>query len=303
MPAEAANGRPSLEQAVAGGLLGVATGDALGSTVEFMEAGRIREMYGTHREIIGGGPFGFQPGEGTDDTDLTWAVVSAYLDGEYALRKAADNFLEWYRSDPEDMGNATRAALGNLARDGDPTASGLRSGDSCGNGSLMRALPTGLVRAGPGPRRRETAEISAVTHAHPKCVDSCIAYNEIAAALLEGADPKQALDAARALDLHPAVRQTLYICAERPADSLLTSGYVIHSLGCAVWAIQQPPDFEEILVALVNRGGDADTVGAIAGGLLGIIVGAEGIPARWREPLQYGPRFTEAARRLVQLRD
>lgn len=299
MPTEA--GRPSLEEAVAGGLLGVATGDALGCTVEFMDARRIRKMYGTHREIIGGGPFNCQPGEGTDDTDLTWAVVSAYLDG-YALGKAADNFLEWYRSDPEDMGNATRAALGNLARDGDPTASGLRSGDSCGNGSLMRALPAGLVRADPGRRRRETAEISAVTHAHPKCVDSCIAYNEIAAALLEGADPKQALDAGRALDLHPKVRQTLYICAERPVDSLLTNGYVIHSLGCAVWAIQQPPDFEEILVALVNRGGDADTLGAIAGGLLGIIVGADGIPDRWREPLQYGPRFTEAAGCLVQLR-
>lgn len=300
MPAEA--GRPFLEEAVAGGLLGVATGDALGSTVEFMEAGRIRELHGTHREIIGGGPFNCRPGEGTDDTDLTWAVVSAYRGGEYALGKVADNFLEWYRSDPVDMGNTTRAALGNLARDGDPTASGLRSEDSCGNGSLMRALPTGLVRADPGRRRRETAEISAVTHAHPKCVDSCLAYNEIAAALLEGSDPKQALDAARALDLHPKVRQALYICAERPADSLLTSGYVIHSLGCAVWAIQQPPDFEEILVALVNRGGDADTTGAIAGGLLGIIVGADGIPDRWREPLQYGPRFTAAAGRLVQLR-
>lgn len=299
MPAEA--GGPSLEQAVAGGLLGVATGDALGATVEFMEARRIREMYGTHREIIGGGPFNFKPGEGTDDSDLTAAVASAYLDG-YSLGKVADNFLEWYHSDPEDMGNATRAALGDLARDGDPTASGLLSENSCGNGSLMRSLPTGLVRADPDRRRRETAEISAVTHAHPKCVDSCLAYNEMAAALLEGADPKQALDAARALDLHPAVRQTLYICAERPVDSLRTSGYVIHSLGCAVWAIQQHPDFEEILVALVNRGGDADTIGAIAGGLLGIIVGPDGIPARWREPLQYGPRFTKAAERLTQLR-
>lgn len=301
MPTE--TGGASLEQAVAGGLLGVATGDALGATVEFMEDWQIWEMYGTHREIIGGGPFNFKPGEGTDDTDLTWAVASAYLDGEYTLGDVADNFLKWYfYKNPKDIGNATRAALGDLARDGDPTASGLRSEDSCGNGSLMRALPTGLVRADPERRRRETAEISAVTHAHPKCVDSCLAYNEIAAALLEGADPKQALASARALNLHPKVRQTLYLCAERPVDSLRTSGYVIHSLGCAVWAIQQPPDFEEILVALVNRGGDADTVGAIAGGLLGIIVGVDGIPARWREPLQYGPRFTEAAGRLVQLR-
>lgn len=293
--------RPTLEEAVAGGLLGVTTGDALGSTAEFMSPEQIKATYGVHREVIGGGHFGWDPGQGTDDSDMTWAVISAYLDG-YALDKAAGNFLDWYETDPLDIGNATRAALDNLTRDGDPTASGLRSEDSCGNGSLMRSLPTGLVRTDPDQRRREAAEISAVTHAHPVCVDSCIAYVEMAAALLDGADPEGAVDAARAMDLHRRVRDTLDISPDRPVEDLLTSGYVIHSLGCAVWAIQQPGGFEETLIALVNRGRDADTTGAIAGGLLGIIAGAEGIPARWREPLHYGPLFTEAAERLVQLR-
>lgn len=295
------SGRPSLEEAVAGGLLGVTTGDALGSTVEFMRPEQIKAAYGVHREVIGGGHFGWDPGQGTDDSDMTWAVLSAYLD-DYSLDKVAENFLDWYGTYPYDIGNATRAALGVLARDGDPTASGLRSEDSCGNGSLMRALPTGLVRADPDRRRREAAEISAVTHAHPVCVDSCVAYVEMAAALLDGADPEGAVDAARALDLPRRVRDTLDLSPDLPVEELRTSGYVIHSLGCAVWAIQQPSGFEETLVALVNRGRDADTTGAIAGGLLGIIAGAEGIPARWREPLHYGPLFSEAAQRLAQLR-
>lgn len=295
-------GRPSLEQAVAGGLLGVAAGDALGSTVEFMRPREIERQYGTHREMIGGGAFRWEPGQGTDDTALTKAVAAAYLDGEYSLGKVADEFLDWFYADPPDIGNATAAALGRLAEHGDPTISGLASENSCGNGSLMRALPTALARPDPERRRRETAEISAVTHAHPKCVDSCIAYNEMAAALLNGADPGQAVNAARALDLHPTVRETLDLPADLPAARLRTSGYVVHSLGCAVWAVQQPTDFEETLVKLVNRGYDADTTGAIAGGLLGIIVGVDGIPNRWRDPLEYGEYFTRAAHRLVQIR-
>lgn len=295
-------GRPSLEGAVAGGLLGLAAGDALGSTVEFMGPQEIELQYGTHREMIGGGAFRWEPGQGTDDTALAKAVAAAYLDGEYSLGKVADEFLDWFYSDPPDIGNATRRALGRLAEDGDPTISGLASENSCGNGSLMRALPTALARPDPERRRRETAEISAVTHAHPKCVDSCIAYNEMAAALLDGADPGQAAAAARALDLHPTVRETLDLPADLPVDRLRTSGYVIHSLGCAVWAIQQPMDFEETLVKLVNRGNDADTTGAIAGGLLGIIVGVDGIPGRWLSPLEYREYFTQAARRLVQIR-
>lgn len=294
--------RPSLERAIAGGLLGVAAGDALGSTVEFMSAEEIKRWHGTHREMTGGGAFGWEPGQGTDDTALTKAVTAAYLDGEYRLSKVADEFLAWYYTGPPDIGGATRRALENLAEHGDPTASGLRSENSCGNGSLMRALPTALARTDPERRRRETAEISAVTHAHPKCVDSCIAYNEIAAALLDGASPAQAVAAARALDLHPAVRETLDLPADLPVTALRTGGYVVHSLGCAVWAIQQPPDFEERLVKLVNRGDDADTTGAIAGGLLGIIAGVDGIPGRWLAPLEYGAYFTQAARRLAQIR-
>lgn len=223
-------GRPSPEGAVAGGLLGVAAGDALGSTVEFMSPREIELQYGTHREMIGGGAFRWEPGQGTDDTALTKAVTAAYLDGEYSLSKVADEFLDWFYADPPDIGNATRRALSRLAEHGDPTISGLASENSCGNGSLMRALPTALARPDPERRRRETAEISAITHAHPKCVDSCIAYNEMAAALLDGADPAQAVAAARALDLHPTVRETLDLPADLPVDRLSTSGYVIHSL-------------------------------------------------------------------------
>ena len=288
---------------MSGGLLGVAAGDALGATVEFMTAADIRRKFGVHREIIGGGPFEWRPGQGTDDTDLTWAVLAAYLDGTYTLERAAANMLDWFHSRPPDVGGATAQALSRLDRTGDPRTSGNTGEFSCGNGSLMRCIPTALARRDDTIRRREMVEISAVTHAHIQCSDSCVAYGEIVNALLEGAEVPDALAAARALDLHPKVRKALDIDPRLPVDRLRTSGYVIDSLGCAVWAIQQDATFEEVIVALVNRGRDTDTTGAIAGGLMGVRVGAEAIPARWRKKLEYHDRLMAAVPLLAALRD
>ncbi len=287
---------------IGGGLLGVAAGDALGATLEFMTASEIRSRFGVHREITGGGPFRWRPGQGTDDTDLTWAVLAAYLDGPYDLERVADNMLDWFHAGPRDIGGATARALGRLDRTGDPRTSGNTGERSCGNGSLMRCIPTALARPDPVRRRMELAEISAVTHAHIQCTDSCIAYGEVVNALLEGAEVPDALAAARALDLHPEVRAALDIDPALPVDCLQTSGYVIDSLRCAVWAIQQDGTFEEVIVALVNRGRDTDTTGAIAGGLMGVLVGAEAIPARWREKLEYHERLLAAVPRLVARR-
>ena len=166
----------------------------------------------------------------------------------------------------------------------------------------MRALPTALIRSDAERRRTESAKISAITHAHPRCVDSCVAYNEIAAALIGGAGPVEAITQAQALDLHPDVRAALDAAADRPVTSLSTKGYVVDSLRCAAWAIRQPDSLENVLVALVNRGCDADTTGAIAGGLLGIIHGEAGIPPRWRDRLAYAPRLEEASTQIETIR-
>ena len=295
-------GKSDLENRISGGLLGVAAGDALGATLEFMHPSVIARRFGVHREITGGGSFRWRPGQGTDDTDLTWAVLAAYRSGPYRLEEAAANMLEWYHRRPRDIGGATARALGRLDRSGDPRTSGNTGERSCGNGSLMRCIPTPLARPDAEVRRRELTEISAVTHAHVQCTDSCVAYGEIVDALLAGAEVPEALARARRLDLHPKVRRALDINPRLPVESLHTSGYVIHSLGCAVWAIQQGLTFEEVIVALVNRGDDSDTTGAIAGGLVGVLQGADAIPLRWRRRLEYHDRLLEAVPHLLALR-
>lgn len=151
---------------VGGGQLGVAACDALGATVEFLGPSEIRSRFRVHREVVGGGAFNQRPGEGTDDTDLTWAVLSAYVNGRYTLGRVADDMLEWSTSNPWDIGGAISQARNRLQRTGAPHKSGNTGGFSCGNGSLMRCLPTVLARpdtaSGNWPRYRRSPAPSCV---------------------------------------------------------------------------------------------------------------------------------------------
>ncbi|WP_041304129.1 ADP-ribosylglycohydrolase family protein [Kyrpidia tusciae] len=74
-------------------------------------------------------------------------------------------------------------------------------------------------------------------------------------------------------------------------NELIPTGYTVDSLRCAVWAFLEAENFEDAVVRAVNLGGDADTIGAIAGGLAGIFWGVEAIPRRWLEKLSREQRI------------
>src|SRR5689334_25403398 len=114
---------------IAGGLLGVHAGDSLGATVEFSSWAAVRASHPDGvRDIVGGGPFNWPPGHATDDTDLTRAVLLAYLDpGDDVVRTAADRMLDWFDgnwpgrrpgSPPVDIGGATSWGLRKYRRTG-----------------------------------------------------------------------------------------------------------------------------------------------------------------------------------------
>ncbi len=304
---------------IAGGLLGVHAGDALGATVEFTPWAGVRDRYPRGpSEIVGGGPFGWPPGHATDDTDLTRAVLLAHLQpGPDVVRAAADHMLAWLDGDwpdrepgvpPRDVGAATRDGLERYRRSGDPRAAGAGVGRA-GNGSLMRCLPTALAVADRERRSRESVEISAITHDDPRCTGACAAYNEVAAALLAGADPADAVAEGASVAGHPDVAAAIaYGRRLRPAMIAMTgetflsddaAGYVLDSLSLAVAAVLDPRPLPDVLVDVVRVGNDTDTNAAIAGGLLGVRDGAGAIPARWVERLQFGAEFMAAAERLA----
>jgi ADP-ribosylglycohydrolase len=304
---------------IAGALLGVHAGDSLGATLEFMPWQAIRARYPDGlRDIFGGGPFGWPAGHATDDTDLTHAVLLAYLAPGPAdvVRAAADNMLAWLDGDwpgrapgsrPRDIGNATRQGLERYRRCADPRAAGAGRGQA-GNGSLMRCIPTALAVTDRTRRIRESIEISAITHDDQRATAACAAYNEIAAALVRETPPEQAIAAglaaarehgssavAEAIDrgcrIQPA---TLATTGTIPLDDE-ASGYVLDSLSLAVAALLDARPLFEVLIDIVRIGNDTDTNAAIAGGILGARDGVSAIPVRWRELLQFGDEFTEAA--------
>ncbi|MFP5319486.1 MAG: ADP-ribosylglycohydrolase family protein [Acidimicrobiia bacterium] len=295
----------AFRERLAGGLLGLAAGDALGATVEFLPAETIRRRYGRHCEVRGGGAFGWRPGQGTDDTDLAYAVALAYAEG-YSLDRVAQHFLAWYRRSPRDIGGTTAAALAEMAHGTDPALCGHRVAgpSSAGNGSLMRCIATGLARRSPSQRRVEAVAISALTHADPRCTQACAAYCDLVSLLVDGATPAEAVETVLASSpMSDDLAESVAIAGGLSPAQLDPSGYVLATLQVGVWAVLQPRPLEDVLVDVVNLGGDADTTGAVAGGLLGVRDGAPAIPARWVDLLEYRSVLLALVPRLAALRE
>jgi ADP-ribosylglycohydrolase len=274
------------------------------------------------RDIIGGGPFDWPAGHATDDTDLTRAVLLAYLHpGDDVVRSAADRMLEWWRGDwpdrqpgpPRDIGGATHDGLRRYAQTADPRAAGAGRGRA-GNGSLMRCIPTALAVPDPARRVVESMAISAVTHDDPRCLLACAAYNGVAAALVAAADPVAALEAGVAVltaapagnrsaagEVAEAIARGREMDLARAARTGVTglplggTGFVLDSLHLAVAAVADPRPFPEVIIDIVRLGGDTDTNAAIAGGLVGARDGVAAIPPDWLVRLQFRDEFLTAA--------
>lgn len=301
------------EERLLGALVGVHAGDALGATHEFRSWDEIHRPHDATwrlRDLVGGGPFGWDPGAATDDTDLTLCVLRAYLheDG-FELGRVADAMLAWFDGGPADVGGATAAGLRAYRRSGDPTRAGAGPG-AAGNGSLMRCIATGLVRRDGDLLRAESVAVSAVTHDDPRCTEACVAYNTAVTALVDGVEPPVALERARQATDHPEVREAVDHGAALDLAGLAAaggnpyggSGFVLHSLRLAVAALLDPRPFEEVVVDVAHLGGDTDTNAAIAGGLRGAADGVAAVPERWLVALEHGSELQVAAPRLSTLR-
>lgn len=316
---------------IIGALVGVHAGDSLGATVEFSSHSKILESYPNGvRDIVGGGPFNWPAGHATDDTDLTRAVLLAYHEAlttpkghELDIPKlAGTNFIAWMRGDwpgrkkglyPVDIGSATSRGLHKFKKTMDPEQGGAGEGQA-GNGSLMRCIPTGLFEEDPDDLVKQSMVISSITHDDARCTISCAAYNTIVGALVDGEPPSEAISAGEYVaeklkgeDVLAAIRLgrelSVASMAERGPPRELKgrcSGYVLESLTLAVSAILDTRSLEEVLIDVVRIGGDTDTNGAIAGGLLGARDGIEAVPQRWREKLQFAEEFERVAGEIIE---
>ncbi|MCW8087084.1 ADP-ribosylglycohydrolase family protein [Sabulicella glaciei] len=288
---------PARDRAL-GCFLGLAVGDALGTTVEF----RARGTFAPVAEMTGGGPFRLEPGQWTDDTSMAICLAESLLaHPRLDERDLMERFCRWWREGENsatgtcfDIGNATRAALARFERSGNPFA-GDPSPDAAGNGSIMRLAPVALRFWRDSGRAELVAERqSRVTHATPVTLAACILLCELLCDLIAGR--ADALAPRPRKGLPPRIRA---IAAGKwrgqPEQSISSSGYVVHTLEAALWSLDGAADFEEAVLRAVNLGDDADTVGAVTGQLAGALWGLSGIPRRWLDQLHDAPRLLELA--------
>ncbi|MCZ8523152.1 MULTISPECIES: ADP-ribosylglycohydrolase family protein [Paenibacillus] len=283
---------------IRGGLYGLAAGDALGGTTEFMTRAEIRKQYGRLTEMIGGGVWDLEPGEVTDDTMMTLCVAEGILEcPEDPMGAIGERFLAWYRSDPKDIGNIIRRALqryeGNWFEAAFVTDQDL-GGFSAGNGSLMRCLPAALIYSDRERMDAVTRMQSKMTHWDDRCSEACVLYNRMAYRLLQGEELRPVLASETA--------GTIYAQALAGEPDCGPTGYVEDTFRWVLHILNTTANFAEAVQEAANLGGDADTIGAIAGGLAGVHYGYSGIPAAYAGTLLVKERLDELAERIAVIR-
>ncbi|HBA67477.1 MAG TPA: ADP-ribosyl-[dinitrogen reductase] hydrolase [Methylococcaceae bacterium] len=264
----------SLLDRALGAYLGFACGDALGATVEFMSPKQIQQRYGVHRDIIGGGWLALEPGQVTDDTQMSLALGQAIIDHRgWSLKAVADNFVAWLESDPPDIGNTCRRGLERYRKTGE--LSGPPREDDAGNGGCMRNLPVVLATLNQPDRFDDwTLEQCHLTHNHRLSDAATLALGRMTGQLLNGETVDACHRKAEKLIFeHPEFAYRPY-----PGKS---SAYIVDTVQTVLHCFFNSDDFESCLIATVNQGGDADTTGALAGMLAGARYGAQNIPKRW----------------------
>ncbi|MGZ5052077.1 MAG: ADP-ribosyl-[dinitrogen reductase] hydrolase [Methylobacter sp.] len=257
-----------------GAYLGFACGDALGATVEFMTPRQIRQRYGVHKDIIGGGWLALEPGQVTDDTQMSLAIGQALVDHQgWNIQAVADNFVAWLESDPPDIGNTCRRGILRYRDEGE--LFGLPRDDDAGNGACMRNLPVVLATLNrPHCFDDWSLQQNHITHHHPLSDAATLALGRIANLLICG----QSIEACRQeaeclIDLYGEFAYSPY-----PGKA---SAYIVDTVQTVLHHFFSTDSFEDCLVATVNQGGDADTTGALAGMLAGAKYGVGAIPERW----------------------
>ncbi|MEW6522287.1 MAG: ADP-ribosylglycohydrolase family protein [Bacillota bacterium] len=300
---------------IKGSVWGLAAGDALGATVEFMSRDEVARKHGLHTEITGGGWLKLQPGEFTDDTEMMLATALGI--GEDPLNPephVGKRFIQWYRSHPPDIGTTVRSALALYLTTGSWEQAGAITEDrfrpkAAGNGGLMRIVPVGLAYANDTVRRDLwAARLTAMTHADLLCQFLSVTYCALVSACVE--DMPDRWEAYRTALSHgwerypavmPKAKDRLDGVGRLSYGQLRGSGYVLDCFEASVWCFLHRDTPEDAIVAAVNLGDDADTTGAVTGGLVGAYYGFEALPKRWVKRLLSPNRLDDAVRGLIRV--
>ena len=286
-----------------GAILGHAVGDALGVPVEFVGRETLDEF--PVAEMSGFGAYSVPAGSWSDDTSMALATLDSLGKGRVDYEEIMTNFERWLfegKYTPTgvtfDVGGTCRSAIFNHEEGNDALSCGLSSEYSNGNGSLMRIHPFVLYSYCNGLSLEECLKIvecgSLLTHAHHRsvlgcCIYACVVYKLLEvgkmSAIFQGlAQAKRLFEAHAELCHYSRVFDEDFASISR--EKIKSSGYVVDTLEAAFWCVMTTNDYKSCVLNAINLGSDTDTVGAIAGGIAGILYGYETIPSEWMRTLK-----------------
>lgn len=295
-----------LRNKIAGALYGVAIGDAIGAPLEFMSQEQIANKHGRVTEMIGGGWLDVEPGEITDDTQMTLAVAEGIIanPGD-PIQEIGIRFIEWVKSGPKDIGMTCSMSIREAAARSHQEApdkttwfnasertSRVNGGRSGGNGALMRTVYPGLYYEWLLEAVTKAGNIAKMTHWDKKSTDACCLYTEMINLITEADSNDEAWQ-----HIDSTLNGGEYKLEER--KDVEPTGYVVDSFKCALHSLAVTNTFEGAIIEAANLGGDADTIAAITGGLAGAIYGYKEIPQRWIQELD--PETKKQLGRLVDI--
>jgi ADP-ribosylglycohydrolase len=277
-----------------GALLGLATGDALGTTLEF----EAPESFQPLMDMVGGGPFNLKPGQWTDDTSMALCLAESLIecrgfDPVDQLRR----YVRWWRTGHLsstgtcfDIGMTTSTALHRFEKAGEAYC-GSSCSSAAGNGSIMRLAPVPMFFArNPQQAIEKCAESSRTTHGAQEAVDACRYLGGLIVGALNDVGKDELLSAQYSpvrgyWQKHPLTMEIAEVAEgsfmQREPPEIEGSGYCVKSLEAALWAFHKTDNFRDGCLLAVNLGDDADTTGAVYGQLAGTFYGVTGIPAEW----------------------
>ena len=296
-----------------GALLGLAAGDALGTTLEFCSPGTFAPI----DDMNGGGPFRLTSGQWTDDTSMALCLAESLIEcAEFDPVDQLARYVRWYRDGHHsstgscfDIGITVRDALDRFAKTGKPWC-GSTDPMSAGNGSIMRLAPVPLFFAYDPPLAIARAgDSSRTTHAVADAVDACRYLAALILGALEGRSKAELIEPAftpvdgmwKTEPLSANIAEiAIGSFLRREPPQIKGSGHVVRSLEAALWAFAKSTSFEDGALLAVNLGDDADTTGAVYGQLAGAYYGVSGIPDRWRAKLAKLDTLERFAERLMK---
>lgn len=287
-----------------GSLLGLAVGDAVGTTLEFKPKGSFKPI----KDMVGGGPFRLKAGQWTDDTSMALCLATSLLECQgFDAHDQMQRYCRWHNEGYLssngrcfDIGITVNRALHAYQNDGNPYA-GAIDPLCAGNGSLMRLAPIPMFYYFNSEQAQAFAvESSRTTHGALECLDACRLFCSMLLRALKGEDKQHILfaDAASFSGEAKVMAIANGDYRQKNQDAIRGTGYVVDCLEAALWAFWMTDNFREAILAAANLGDDADTTAAVCGQIAGAYYGYSAIPRSWKKRLAQRQMLEQLADRL-----